>query len=148
MHNASVSVVASAKPGARRNARAEPQVLNELTEVFPASRGSLSALVVLDQQVPNGADVTEAGERFSPRLVGRHSQRHIALDAHRDVKVEFLVDVGGNVGPNEAQVAPPARGVAHAIVGAACSTRVTACEYRNQMAASLRRCFRPADVRV
>ena len=109
------------------------------------------ALVVVHERVTHERDVAKAAKRFAPRIVRRHAERDVALDAHRDVELELLVDVGGDVGASEAQVASPAwnvRFLGHASDGAARSTRVTAWEYRSHTVASLRRCLRPAAVIV
>src|SRR5688572_20714784 len=104
---------------------------------------------MIDEDVADGFHGAETLERLAPRVIGGHAATDVVLHAHVDVKRELIVHVGGDIRLREAQVTQPAwsrRPIAHARAGAARSTRVTACEYRIQTAASLRRCFRPSPV--
>src|SRR5206468_1345054 len=113
-------------------AESKPDVLHEVGHVFAPSLAMHPALVVVHERVTHERDVAKAAKRLAPRIVGRHAERDVAFDAHRDVELELLVDVGGDVGTSEAQVASPAGNaglIGHARDGAARSTRVTAWEY-------------------
>src|SRR6185503_17799746 len=127
----------------------EAHVLRDIGDVLAAILRRLPACVVGNQTLPHALDVTVAGQGVGARALRCHAEREVALLAHRDVELELLVHVRGDVATQESQVACPAAAPAgHAIAGAARSTRVTACEYFSHTVASFRRCFRPAAVIV
>lgn len=107
----------------------EADIVNEVGHELDSPVGGVLALVVLHQLIAHLLDVAEAAQCIAACLPGWHAEGEVALDAHGDVELQLIVDVGGRVGTNEAQVPPPARRFAttgHEIAGSACSTRVTA----------------------
>ena len=101
------------------------------------------------------ADVVEVAEALLPpraaRRRGSSPRSRVVARAHVEVERQLIVDVGGDVGSEEPEVAAPARvhrALRYESAGAACEHARDGAGVAQPHAASARRCARPAAVMV
>jgi hypothetical protein len=127
-------------------------VAEVLREGFQRGGSAHGALLLAVDRAAGGADaveVAEAGHGLAARIVGGEAAREVVLDAQLEVGAQLVVQVGAEIGPPEAQVAPPPGlgGHGHAGCAVACSTLRTASAKSSQVASSSWSCWRPCGLR-
>ena len=127
------------------------QILHEIVHHVPPALRARKSVIVLAERRAHAVVVAKPLDRGALCVVAGESARGVVASAHLEVKAQLVVDVGVDVGSEEAEIAAPARVhrlECHASAGAARSTCVTAPAYRIHSAASARRCARPAALIV
>ena len=97
-------------------ARREPDIRSELREPVLALLLAEGTLVHGSAILPGVAHVAEPAHRFGARRLGRNAASLELGDAHLEMELEFLVDVGSDplaAAPGQADEATKTAGVRH-----------------------------------
>jgi hypothetical protein len=94
---------------AAQGAKGEAQVLCEHGEILLALRASHAAFVRGATITSERVYISEPTKRFVPRCLGRPAARDEVFHLGVHVKAEFLIEVGVDVTPPEAEIPAPRR---------------------------------------
>ena len=92
----------------KEGSNGQSHIVEQRHENLPSARAPEPALV---NRQALGADGVDVAERLFGGVPGRDRAMSGALevaDPHRKMEIQLIVDVGPQVGPEEADVAPPA----------------------------------------